>query len=390
MTADDQVRVLLERSSALKRELAAFASQPRFNDDLAPLLVRAAGPAGADGLTDAHLVQALDAFIMLHQFKDGSGVIDRFLQSRRELSEQDRELLLRWKDPVDGVFEIARTDNGATILVNLLDELKYRAYSNANHTLADLGPDIAFVAGRLVPLDDESWVVSGAVQGFTAQMGQEIARTVMELAAQCPWLMFRNPEKVKLGWEHMHQDRAAFIDFFGSDEVILAPEDAQQRMSAYQQWRQQRTAAADPSLPALDDLPGTDVALELPESYFDHDTVGLVYDETDGLLFLPGYGTLRELFQDPALVTDKWYSNALRGYLDSDSIKPAPLRRLAESHPANADVLFAKILGKPSFTWAAKGEALLRKRKPWYFRREPLPPVSMISDRVRAITLEEG
>lgn len=382
MIADDRVRVLLERSSALKRELAAFASQPRFNEHLAPLLLQAAGPAGPEGVTDAQFVQALDAFIMLHRFKDGSGVIDRFLQSRRDLGPEDRDLLLRWKDPVDGVFEIARTEDGASILVNLLDELTYRAYSSADQTLADLGPDIAFVAGRLVPLDDQSWVVSGAVQAFSAQMGDDVARAVMELAAQCPWLMFRNPEKVKLGWEHMHRDRAAFVEFFGSDEVILAPRDAQERMNAYQHWRQQRTPGGD--------LPGSDVTFELPAPYFEHDTVGLVYDETDGLLFLPGYGTLRELFENPALVTDKWYSNALRGYLDSDSIKPAPLRRLAAAYPASADILFARILGKPSFVWTVKGEALLRKRKPWYFRREPLPPVSMISDRVRAIALEAG
>ncbi len=383
--ADDRVRVLLGRSSALKRELADFARQPRFEEYLAPLLRQAAGPAGSAGLTEAQLVNAVDAFIMLHRFKDGSGVIDRFLQSRRDLDASDRELLLRWKDPVDGVFEIARVSGGATVLVNLLDELKYPAYASLTRSIADLGPDIAFVAGRLVPLDDESWVISGIVQAFTSQMGHEIGRSVMELAAQYPWLMFHNPEKVKLGWEHMHRDRAAFIEFFGSDEVILAPGDAQERMKAYQQWRREQTPAIDP---VLGELPGTDVNFQLPDPFFEHDSVGLVYDETDGLMFLPGYGTLRALFENPALASDRWYADALRGYLESDSIKPTPLRRLAATYPANTDALLAKVLGKPSFTWTVKGDALLRKHKPWYFRREPLPPIALISNRVRAIMLE--
>jgi hypothetical protein len=383
--ADDRVRVLLGRSSALKRELADFARQPRFEEYLGPLLLQAAGPAGPAGLTEAQLVNAVDAFIMLHRFKDGSSVIDRFLQSRRDLDASDRELLLRWKDPVDGVFEIARASGGATLLVNLLDELKYPAYASLSQNIAELGPDIAFVAGRLVPLDDESWVISGIVQAFTSQMGQEIARSVMQLAAQYPWLMFRNPEKVKLGWEHMRQDRGTFIEFFGADEVVLAPQDVQGQMKAYQQWRREKTPAADP---ALGDLPDTEVSFELPDPFFEHDTAGLVYDETDGLMFLPGYGTLRELFEHPELAADGWYADALRGYLESDSIKPAPLRRLAARYSANADTVFAKVLGKPSFTWTAKGDALLRKHKPWYFRREPLPPIAMISDRVRAIMLE--
>jgi hypothetical protein len=378
MTADDQVRVLLERSAALKRELATFARQPRFDEYLAPLLLQAAGPSGPEGLTQAQFVSALDAFIMLHRFEDGSGVIDRFMQARQDLDPQDKEMLLRWKDPVDGVFEIVRTEDGASTLVNLVDELKYRAYASASRSLADIGLGIAFVAGRLVPLDDESWVVSGAVQAFTAQMGQQVAAAVMQLTAQYPWLMFRNPEKVKLGWEMMRQDRAAFIEFFGSDEVVLPPKQAQERMNAYHHWRGEQGAE------------GADQAFELPEPYFEHDTVGLMYDETDGLLFLPGYGTLRELFQNPELAADPWYANALLGYLDSDSIKPAPLLRLAAAYPANTDILYAKVLGKPFFTWTVKGDALLRKRKPWYFRREPLPPVSLISDRVRAITLESG
>jgi hypothetical protein len=43
------------------------------------------------------------------------------------------------------------------------------------------------------------------------------------------------------------------------------------------------------------------------------DTVGVSYDEIDGLNYYPEYGLLRDLFADRALAADKRYSDALRG-----------------------------------------------------------------------------
>ena len=34
------------------------------------------------------------------------------------------------------------------------------------------------------------------------------------------------------------------------------------------------------------------------------------------------------------------------------------------------------------FTWAEHGEALMRRRKPWYYQREPCPGVTVISNRL--------
>jgi hypothetical protein len=86
---------------------------------------------------------------------------------------------------------------------------------------------------------------------------------------------------------------------------------------------------------------------------------------------------LRELFADPALAADKRYSDVLRGYLESDSVAPLRIRRLAIAHPERADAVFQG-MRKPSFTWADHGEALLRRWKPWYYEHKPRPGVSVI------------
>jgi hypothetical protein len=65
-----------------------------------------------------------------YRLPDGQTVVDRFVASRPDLTAADREMLLGWRDPVEGIFEIRGQDGDAIILLNLLDDLKYRTYSN--------------------------------------------------------------------------------------------------------------------------------------------------------------------------------------------------------------------------------------------------------------------
>ena len=168
--------------------------------------------------------------------------------------------------------------------------------------------------------------------------------------------------------------------------MVLPPAEAEARLDAYQRHRQQAALSALSALPKRQkprNVPDADLpAFEFPADLADADTIGVIYDEIDGLNFYNDYGMLRELFADPALAADKRYSDVLRGYLGSDSIGPLPLRRLAVAYPETVDAVFRKVLRKPSFTWAEHGEALLRRRKPWYYQHEPRPGVSVIGARL--------
>src|SRR6202046_775878 len=59
---------------------------------------------------------------------------------------------------------------------------------------------------------------------------------------------------------------------------------------------------------------------------------------------------------------------------------------LAAAYPGTADAVFRKVLRKPGFTWAEHGEALMRRRKPWYYDAEPRPGVSVIGSRLQELT----
>ena len=308
----------------------------------------------------------------------GLAAIGRLLASRRDLTRADQRLLRWWQDDaVRGIFEVRAADASAVTVLNLVDDLEYRVY--ATHS----GAPGTFVSGTLLPLtddDDEAWLFDGTQISYPATDGRAVARLAIDMATREPELVFRNPEKVKQGWEHMRRDREEFLAFFGADELVLPTLEAEGRLNAYYKRRQDAALAARGRHRAVSESGET--TFVMPEGFFEFDTVGIIYDETDGFVVVPEYGMLRALFADPSLATDREHANVLRAYLREDTIPPLPLRRVAAAYAPTADVVFRRVLANRGFSWLQHGEGLLRKRKPGYFETEPLPGVAVLSDRV--------
>ncbi|WP_052744156.1 hypothetical protein [Streptomyces odonnellii] len=383
-TDEPSLTDLIERSSELKGRLVAFAQSPRFDRWLTPLLLEAAGPERY--LDEGGAVRITDHFILRYRLPGGSTVVDRFVAGRKDLTAADREMLLGWRDPVEGVFEVRGKEEDAVVLLNLVDDLEYRTYSNAGRAVFRGVSGGGFLHACLVPVHsaDGAWLVSGAMSYYPRSKASEIAQVAIELATSRPEFVFRNPEKIEQGWQRMREDRAAFVEFCGGDELVLTPAEAEDRLNAYYRHRQQAAVAGkQPGRARGRRLPGLDLPLfELPRELADSDTIGVIYDGIDGLNFYADYGMLQELFANPARAGQKRYQDLLRAYLREESISPLPIRRLAAAHPETADAVFRKLLRKPGFTWSEHGEALLRRRKPWYYESEPRPGVSVIGDRL--------
>ena len=382
----EELARLIERSAELKRDLVDFACSPRLERALATAI----SEAGLEDVEDADTIATIDRFTLQYRLPDGKTVVDRFVASRPDLDAADREMLLGWRDPVEGIFEIRGSDRDAIILLNLIDDLEYRAYSNMGPAAFRRLPRRGFLHARLVPIRPVPgvWLVSGTMQPYRESEGGYIAKIAIETATRRPGLVFRNPEKIEQGWKQMREDRAEFVEFFGGDELVLPPAEATERLNAYYRKRQEAALARRPARRRPPNLPGLDVpAFEPPPGLADADTIGIIFDETDGLNFYPDYGMLRDLFADPALAADKRYADVLRGYLRSETIAPLPLQRLAAAHPDTVDAVFRKILRQRDFTWAEHGEALMRRRKAWYYQREPRPGVSVIGARLAELAL---
>jgi hypothetical protein len=379
---------LIERSVELKGQLVAFGQSARFDRWLTPLLLEAAGHERQ--LDEGEAIRIIDHFILRYRLPDGSTVVDRFVAGRKNLTAVDREMLLGWRDPVEGIFEIQRKEEDAVVLLNLVDDLEYRTYSNAGRAAFRGMSKGGFLRTCLVPVHSAggAWLVSGAMMSYPKSNATEIAQAALYLATSRPELVFRNPVKIEQGWQQMREDRAAFVEFCGGDELVLPPAEAEDLLNAYYRHRQEVALARQPDRARGRRLPGLDLPFfGLPEELADSDSIGVIYDEVDGLNFYADYGMLRELFANPALAGHRQHQHLLRTYLREESIAPLPIRRLAAAHPEAADAVFRKLLRKPGFTWSEHGEALLRRRKPWYYANEPRPGVSVIGDRLSALAV---
>jgi hypothetical protein len=115
----------------------------------------------------------------------------------------------------------------------------------------------------------------------------QVAQAALELATRLPELVYRNVGKVEQAWQQMRADRAAFVEFFGSDELVLPPAEAEERINAFYRHRQETALARRAARRRPPNIPGVDVpAFELPPELADADTIGVIYDEIDGLNFI--------------------------------------------------------------------------------------------------------
>jgi hypothetical protein len=379
-TAPPEAADLLEHCSELKRQLVGFARSPRFSRRLDEAVREGLGSVLTEELEFANL---LDHFILQRSLPGGRTVVEIFVSEHPELTDADRQMLLGWRHVVEGVFEIRERDSDAIIAANLVDELTYRIRSNAGPgALAPMRPG-CFMTARIVPAGG-AWMLSGAQRLFAASERAAMLRVAAELATQHPRLVFRNPGKVAQGWELARKQRALFIEFFGSDLVVVPGPEVASRMNGFLTWRTRRALAETRS--AAESL-DAEVAALTPEFHVPGDlaiaaTVALICDETEGLALLANFRPVREAFENPGLAADREHRQAVLGYLRDDSISTLPFRRLAGADTARASQLFQRLLKKPGFSWERDSEALLRKHKPWCFGTKPQPPVTPLSSEL--------
>jgi hypothetical protein len=384
--SDVSLDELLERAAELKGELVAFAQGPRFARRLDTALFEAADDD--DFLDEGTAILAMDRFMLQRRLSDGRTVLQRFVAQRRPpLSDDEREMLLRWHDVVEACFEVRRFDGDAVLLHNLVDDLVYRVYSNIGRKGFAKVRAGMFVVGRIVPLHPglDAWMVTGTYAPYPRSARRQIAQTAAEQLAAHPELLRRNPAMLRKAWEIQAAHRADFVDQVGADMIVLSPAEAQDTLREHYRRQRQRAMAnldARTAKRAAKAAPAPEQLGQLPEEMLQIDSIGLIYDEVEGLNHYLGFAKLDALFADPTLARDRANLTLLREYLNDESVSPLPIRRLVQRYPDSVDPVFRALLRKPNFSWARDGENLLRRHKKAYFDREPAPSISIVGERL--------
>jgi hypothetical protein len=371
---------LVARSGDLKRELVEYAQQPRYDRAFREALITQDPSVVAD---DQKLTMFMDYFVLQYRLRNGKTIVEQFVAAHPDLPEAERELLLGWRDVVEGIFEVQRRDGDALLVDNLIDDLIYRVHSNMGPAVFRRMPRRSFLVTRLVPVGQE-WLISGISSVFPADQRVHIYHAAADLALRQPALMFRNPDKLALGWEMQRAERDRFVRFFGTDLIVLPGDQLADQMRQYLEFSGKEILAglseAHRARRGETPAPEFDLGLDLVES----DTVAVIYDEAEGLNFYAEFGLVEAVFADPALLRRRLCRQRLLDYLDDDSVSPLPFHRLADRDPDRASVLFQKLLRQPGFDWRRDGENLLRERKALFFDRPPQPSISPISERLAA------
>ncbi|MER7334807.1 MULTISPECIES: hypothetical protein [unclassified Micromonospora] len=368
---------LWSRAGELKQQLVAFSQQRRYDRAFDDVL---ADQHDGHVPIDEHALMILwDYFVLEHRLRNGRTVVEQFIAAHPELSEPERQMLLGWRDVVQGPFEVQGRDGAALVVVNLVDELTYRVRSNMGPSVFRRSPRRSFLLARLVAVGEE-WMISGPMSVWRAQERDVAYEMALEMSLRAPEAVYRNPEKLAQAWELQRQDRDRFVRFFGSDLVVVAGDQVVDRMADFHAFCRTEVSGAPPFRVAGDEAP----VCELPPDVVDAETVAMIYDEVDGLSFYAEFALVEAAFVDPDLLRRRRYRKHTLAYLQDDSVGPLVLRRLAARDPERASVVFRRLLKKPRFDWTRDGEELLRAYKPEHLRRVPRPRVSPVSERLAA------
>ena len=379
----------VERSGDLKAALVEYSQGRRFARHVNAALDRYL----PDGLAadDAELMNAIDRFILEYQLPDGKTVVEMFVEEHIDLTDEERTLLLGWRDVVEGIFEVERREGQALILTNLVDDLTYRTRSNVGRAGLPKVRTGSFLLTRLVPIGDE-WLFSGIASTYPSSLRNEMYRAAVELTLMRPAFAFRNPEKLEQARELQRKERLGFVEFFGADVVVAPGNEIEERMRAYMHFRTHEMrdeagkSAADRSRELYGEEP-PDINFELPDDMVEAETVAIIYDDDEGMLFLRDFGLLEEAFADPQLATSRRHRETLLRQLKEPDLTPLPFRRLGARDSARASRLFALLLKRPDFSWERDSEPLFRQYKPDYFAHPPLPTTAPLSPKLARVRL---
>ena len=379
----ESFKEILSRTAELKMTLVDFTHEA-FGDELVERFRVRFGDSIV--CEESDLYEVTDEFIYTFRTPDGLDVIEAFLNADRNLSEEERRIVLGWQDPVEGVFSITNRSDLEVRAINEVDGLEYSIFSNAGaEQMTSMQEGRTFV-GRVVPLFDR-WLMSGVGKMFALEHTMKALALAAEIALQRPDLFYRNPENLERSRKLLARQYEVFLDLFGAQGVAFEPSRAQSAyerfMIAYQARLKPETAGTgDKAKSDRNTRRPTSVESRLPDGYDSWASVGLFFEPEEGLSILPDFGYVLDAFDDPRLVSTPDVRRTLVSYLNEESINPGPIEYAAERDKERASQVFRNLLDEPDFDWETDGDALLRKYKHEYYRRPHYPTVTSLSSRL--------
>lgn len=369
-------RRLVDRAGDLKQRLVDFATSPPLERQLRAITreVTAAAPDDRDPFTLG--VQAVERLLFEFAYDDGSTVLERFA-ARHSLDPEDRALVERFADGVYGLFEVVEPGTETIRVRSSFDDLEYDVTATLPGVLETIDAG-SFVRGRILPVADV-WILSGTHEILPPSSRPDVADVVMNTLLTHPHLTHGNPELKEAAVRQTEEQHERFVGLYGDEVVVRASADEVGEAYA----RMLERPDHEPEVRARQRRMALDMIADAP---FDADrTVALFSHPAAGVSFCVGYGEVAAALVDSRLAEDPDRVQLVGDYLDDESIPPWVIERLVRDAGPAADHALQVVLGRPDFTWAAHGAALLEERKPSYVSQPILPPIAVMPSLVREV-----
>ena len=374
----------------LKGRVLDFARSDRFKEELTQAIKErfGVGPGGTIVADEDEIDNFFDWFALERPTRSGKTPLELFVEEERRkgMPEEVCRQLLRWKNVIEGLFEVRKLLDRDTILAReLLSGREYVVKSNIPGFVAENLVPGQLLFSRIVPWYDH-YYFSGVSTGYPPEAKEEILKLTEGVREEWPELTL-DKEELERALAAQEEIYRAFVEFFGDDEVVFATgREMAERMREFYRYyifehvwestgktvaQQAREEGVEPQLPEE----------EYPPEFLEARDVGVLIDPKEGIFTLLRYGTFRRIFTEEDFESIPGYRQLIYDYLKEDSIPPLPFQRMVERYPEQAKKVFKAALHRRKFKLKRDFARLMRRYKRKWLEREPGLWVTLISPR---------
>lgn len=320
-------------------------------------------PGGA-GPDEALALQ--DWFVLEHILPDHRTVLSHFLEALEDGGEA--VIAEQWGMVIQGVFHVRQVlDHNHFELMNLVNDVLYVV---AGNPVQDLGLEKGeYLMARLLPHQDYH-IFTGLIDRLPTRKKNEIYALVAEVQTQNPKMAFiDNIDRIALAYRIQEEEQQDFISFFGRDEIVLPGSELEDKLKEFYHYRyfQKKQLDGDTIAKTFQSKyhqPPLPPQFDFLDNIQAEPDVGVIYDKTEGLVFLLRYGRFQEIFARSDFKSIPDYRQILTGYLEDPNISTLPFKRMIDQHPDNAANVFKAFLKRKRFQLDKDFAALMKRYKP--------------------------
>jgi hypothetical protein len=190
---------------------------------------------------------------------DGKLPLDLFLASQPDLTNADRQLILRWRKSFVGLLEVVQIVPDGLVVMNWLTAKHYPIkFTDASAQTAMSRLKVGdLIIAQISPIIERNWAILTPWVALGRLGKPKLAVAVGAFRQNYPHYLYSDaPRQLAAAWDSVAVYHDRFVEFFGSDEITLTGKELETRIGEFQTWLvdKQLDAAGIDKSKSLDEL----------------------------------------------------------------------------------------------------------------------------------------